>query len=170
MNAVQVVRGPVSAICMKGSAPIVDRTDVCLNLITDTCEKLMLAASHSDKRFHNKRHLKGWFNRCLLSTNAHTLLCGMILVERVLQKFGTVDQVRKSLASIPTLYFISIMIASKTLYDRPYSNKVWVAIGEDMLNLRDLNAAELEFLKFIRWNTYISSSEFEEFAARYASR
>eukprot|EP00736_Rhodelphis_marinus_P010489 Rmarinus@m.255 len=170
MSAVEVVRGPHLTVNPKGLIPIEDRPDACLRLITDTCERLMSVARFGDQRFHNKSHLKGWFNRCLLSTNTHTVLCGMILVERVLKKLGSVELVRKNIASVPGLYFMGIMIASKTLYDRPYSNKVWVAIGEDMMNLCDLNAAELEFLKFLQWDTYISGSELASFASHYISR
>eukprot|EP00736_Rhodelphis_marinus_P012628 Rmarinus@m.10503 len=168
MTTMNLEKTPSSSIVAHTKGlPFEAFSERCLNLITDACLNLMYATGQGDARFHNKQHLRGWFNRCILATSPHVVICGMILVERVLRKIGSIDKVCRHLASIPVLYFVSIMIASKSLYDLPYSNQVWVIIGEDVLTLSDLNVAELELLTFVDWRVHVPLSEFDTFVSRF---
>jgi hypothetical protein len=57
------------------------------------------------------------------------------------------------------MFLASLMVASKYLHDKNYHNKAWSSITG--LDLKEINAAELAFLKLIDYKLYVSKSTFD---------
>eukprot|EP00736_Rhodelphis_marinus_P008323 Rmarinus@m.20993 len=154
-----------SPVVMKGIpkelAPITERVSDCLRFLTYGAVNLMKASKLFDPRFPTRASLYEWFSRFVAYTNTHTVLCGVILIERVLNKLDTIQRVRQNVSSIPSLYLIGIMIASKSLDDNPLCNAAWVNVSSGYLSLQEINTAEIELLCFLDWRVHISGDEFD---------
>jgi hypothetical protein len=58
------------------------------------------------------------------------------------------------------MFLASVILASKFLQDRNYRNSAWAKISG--LPVREINAAEMVFMKLIDCNLYISKATFEQ--------
>eukprot|EP00736_Rhodelphis_marinus_P003350 Rmarinus@m.20123 len=146
------------------------------NVLTFVTSYLWALVCECNQRhpFHNGDMFKRWLNRMLLSTNAPTMLYGLILVEKFRLKFSTLGiaeqkSLRMAISTVPRLYFISVLVAQKMTMDVCYSNLVWVEISEKLYSLEEINAMELDLIKFLSWNVHVDADEFDSFvdAASY---
>ncbi|KAI9238300.1 MAG: hypothetical protein BYD32DRAFT_358278, partial [Podila humilis] len=55
-------------------------------------------------------------------------------------------------------FLAALMVASKYLQDRNYSNKAWAKISG--LSIKEINANELIFLKLIDYSLFVSNETF----------
>ncbi|KAK3832059.1 MAG: cyclin-domain-containing protein, partial [Linnemannia elongata] len=60
-------------------------------------------------------------------------------------------------------FLASLMVASKYLQDRNYSNKAWAKISG--LSIKEINANELVFLKLIDYSLFVSHETFMRWTA-----
>lgn len=57
------------------------------------------------------------------------------------------------------MFLASLMVASKYLHDKNYHNKAWSKIAG--LDIKEINAAEMAFLKLIDYRLYVSKPTFD---------
>lgn len=62
------------------------------------------------------------------------------------------------------MFLASLMVASKYLHDKNYHNKAWSKITG--LDIKEINAAEMAFLKLIDYKLYISKPTFDQWYTR----
>eukprot|EP00961_Rhodomonas_salina_P035727 480508-Rhodomonas_salina.1 len=89
-----------------------------------------------------------------------TLALGLLYVERLKQKLHHVWITPKN---IQRFYLVSVMVSAKHWEDIYFSNKHWAKIGG--VSLAEINLLELEFLKAMNWELYVSFGEYEAFSA-----
>ncbi|KAL9957603.1 hypothetical protein ACROYT_G034522 [Oculina patagonica] len=97
-----------------------------------------------------------------------TLMMGILYSERLRQK--NPEYLRR--VSSSDLFLISMMVASKYLYDEGEDEEVfnddWAKAGSKTVN--DVNKLEMEFLASIDWSLFISNQEFLDFVNKVESR
>lgn len=97
-----------------------------------------------------------------------TLMMGILYSERLHQK----NPEYLSRVTSSDLFLISMMVASKYLYDEGEDEEVfndeWAKAGSKTVN--DVNKLEMEFLASIDWSLFISNQDFLDFVNRVESR
>ena len=58
------------------------------------------------------------------------------------------------------MFLASLMVSSKYLHDKNYRNRAWAKISG--LDINEINAAELAFLRLIDYNLYVSKPTFDK--------
>jgi len=97
-----------------------------------------------------------------------TLMMGILYSERLRQK----NPEYLSRVSSSDLFLISMMVASKYLYDEGEDEEVfnddWAKAGNRTVN--DVNKLEMEFVASIDWSLFISNEDFMDFVNKVESR
>ena len=92
--------------------------------------------------------------------NVVTVLLALIYVERFKQRLpprssGDHDTPHR-------LFFVSLMLASKFLYDQTLTNRAWSKISA-LFTVEELNMMELDFLSLVKYDLYVEKRAFDEF-------
>ncbi|EDO37399.1 predicted protein, partial [Nematostella vectensis] len=134
--------------------------------VTDVAVEVLNSAVPNKRRRLDRKYAHSVARRAKISPCA--LMMGLLYAERLRLKPTTSS---KDLSS-SDVFLISVMVASKYLYDEGEDEEVfndeWAKAG--LRTVRDINKLEREFLDLMDWNLFISPQEFSNFVNKIESQ
>ncbi|XP_078260490.1 protein CNPPD1 isoform X2 [Rhinoraja longicauda] len=134
--------------------------------VTDIAVELLQKSAPSPIRKLRKKYAAHVAREACISPCA--MMLALVYIERLRHRNPEyLQQISSS-----DLFLISMMVASKYLYDEGEEEEVfndeWGAAGK--LDVQVVNALEMNFLRAIDWNLYVNTQEFFELLSRLEGR
>lgn len=134
--------------------------------VTDVAVEVLSAVAPTKRKQLDASYAMAVSRRAKISPC--TLMMGILYSERLRQK--NPDYLKR--VSSSDLFLISMMVASKYLYDEGEDEEVfnddWAKAGNRTVN--EVNKLEMEFLASIDWSLFISNEDFLDFVNKVESR
>lgn len=134
--------------------------------VTDVAVEVLGSVAPTDRKCLDTSYAMVVSRRAKISPC--TLMMGILYSERLRQK----NPEYLARVSSSDLFLISVMVASKYLYDEGEEEEVfnddWARAGNKTVN--DVNKLEMEFLASIDWSLFVSNQEFLDFVNKVESR
>ncbi|KAK2957330.1 hypothetical protein BLNAU_7708 [Blattamonas nauphoetae] len=84
------------------------------------------------------------------------MLFALVYLSRLIQQYPSLPVCS---LNIHRLFLVSVMTASKFLDDVTFKNKDWAVVGRRVFTLHQLQAMEIEFLRFLHFSLYVSTAD-----------